>query len=71
MKDAFEKKNLIGIVKTRVTKMTIYGKWGGGGVGGVVQFYVYTVHSGKYNWTVEYEVDIKVLWLKKSILFKP
>lgn len=48
MKDAFEK-NLIGIVKTRVTKMTIYGKWGGGGVGGVVQFYVYTVHSGKYN----------------------
>lgn len=30
MKDAFEKKNLIGIVKTRVTKMTIYGKWGGG-----------------------------------------
>lgn len=29
MKDAFEKK-LIGIVKTRVTKMTIYGKWGGG-----------------------------------------
>lgn len=28
MKDAFEK-NLIGIVKTRVTKMTIYGKWGG------------------------------------------
>lgn len=65
-----KKKNLIGIVKTRVTKMTIYGKWGGG-VGGVVQFYVYTVHSGKYNWTVEYEVDIKVLWLKKSILFKP
>lgn len=24
-----KKKNLIGIVKTRVTKMTIYGKWGG------------------------------------------